>query len=135
MTGGSDSYCHWRIYERLGMSGAWGAHGSQDLTGNNTSGTLEKGSTYTVSTEAGTYNITFNLTTGEYQMEKIGTVIQSVTLMPANVTLVPTLPAEVKILSLNNSLIHYSDQPTMFNDIAAPLGRRRRTGRRRHAGC
>ena len=123
MTGGSDSYCHWRIYERLGMSGPWGAQGSQDLTGNNTSGTLEKGSTYTVSTEAGTYNITFNLTTGEYQMEKIGTVIQSVTLMPANVTLVPTLPAEVKILSLNNSLIHYSDQPTMFNDIAAAMGK------------
>ena len=123
MTGGSDSYCHWRIYERLGMSGPWGAQGSQDLTGNNTSGTLEKGSTYTVSTEAGTYNITFNLTTGEYQMEKIGTVIQSVTLMPANVTLVPTLPEKVKILSLNNSLIHYSDQPTMFNDIAAAMGK------------
>ena len=123
MTGGSDSYCHWRIYERLGMSGAWGAQGSQDLTGNNTSGTLEKGGTYTVSTEAGTYNITFNLTTGEYQMEKIGTVIQSVTLMPANVTLVPTLPAEVKILSLNNSLRPYSDQPTMFNDIAAAMGK------------
>ncbi len=123
MAGSSDGYCHWRIYERLGMSGAWGAQGGTDLSGNITSGTLEKGSTGNVSTEAGTYNVTFDLVTGNFQMEKIGTVIQSVTLMPANVTLVPTLPAEVKILSLNNSLIHYSDQPTMFNDIAAAMGK------------
>lgn len=123
MTGGSDGYCHWRIYQRLGMSGPWGAQGGTNLTGNNTSGTLEKGSTGTVSTESGTYNVVFNLTTGEFSMEKLGTVIQSVTLMPAHVTLVPTLPEEVKILSLNNSLIHYSDQPAMFNDIAAAMGK------------
>ena len=88
MAGSSDGYCHWRIYERLGMSGAWGAQGGTDLSGNITSGTLEKGSTGNVSTEAGTYNVTFDLVTGNFQMEKIGTVIQSVTLMPANVTLV-----------------------------------------------
>ncbi len=123
MAGSSDGYCHWRIYERLGMSGAWGAQGGSDLSGNITSGTLEKGSTGNVSTEAGTYNVTFDLATGNFQMEKIGTVIQSVTLMPANVTLVPTLPEKVKILSLNNSLIHYSDQPAMFNDIAAAMGK------------
>ena len=47
--------------------------------------------------------------------------LQSVTLMPADVTLVPQLPEKVKVLSLNNSLIHYNDQAAMFNDIAAAM--------------
>ena len=50
-------------------------------------------------------------------------VLQSVTLMPADVTLVPQLPEEVKVLSLNNSLIHYNDQAAMFNDIAKAMGK------------
>lgn len=50
-------------------------------------------------------------------------VLQSVTLMPADVTLVPQLPEKVKVLSLNNSLIHYNDQAAMFNDIAAAMGK------------
>ena len=49
--------------------------------------------------------------------------LQSVTLMPADVTLVPQLPEKVKVLSLNNSLIHYNDQAAMFNDIAAAMGK------------
>lgn len=49
--------------------------------------------------------------------------LQSVTLMPADVTLVPQLPEKVKVLSLNNSLIHYNDQASMFNDIAAAMGK------------
>ncbi len=49
-------------------------------------------------------------------------VAQSVTLMPADVVLVPQLPEKVKVLSLNNSLIHYNDQPAMFNEIAAAMG-------------
>ncbi len=50
-------------------------------------------------------------------------VLQSVTLMPADVTLVPQLPEKVKVLSLNNSLIHYNDQAAMFNDIAQAMGK------------
>lgn len=50
-------------------------------------------------------------------------VMQSVTLMPANVTLVPQLPEKVKVLSLNNSLIHYNNQDFMFNDIATAMGK------------
>ena len=50
-------------------------------------------------------------------------VLQSVTLMPADVTLVPQPPEKVKVLSLNNSLIHYNDQAAMFNDIAAAMGK------------
>ena len=49
--------------------------------------------------------------------------LQTVTLMPADVTLVPQLPEKVKVLSLNNSLIHYNDQAAMFNDIAAAMGK------------
>lgn len=47
--------------------------------------------------------------------------LQSVALLPADVTLVPQLPAKVKVLSLNNSLIHYNDQDFMFNDIARAM--------------
>jgi hypothetical protein len=50
-------------------------------------------------------------------------VLQSVALMPADVTLVPQLPEKVKVLSLNNSLIHYNDQAAMFNDIAQAMGK------------
>lgn len=50
-------------------------------------------------------------------------VLQSVTLMPADVTLVPQLPEKVKVLSLNNSLIHYNDQAAVFNDIAKAMGK------------
>lgn len=49
--------------------------------------------------------------------------LQSVALQPADVTLVPQLPAKVKVLSLNNSLIHYNDQDFMFNDIARAMGK------------
>lgn len=61
-----DGYSHWRIYQRLGMGGVWGAE--SDLTGDNTSGTLIKGATGKVSTAPGTYDMTFNLETGEYTL-------------------------------------------------------------------
>ena len=50
-------------------------------------------------------------------------VLKQVILMPADVTLVPQLPEKVKVLSLNNSLIHYNDQAAMFNDIAIAMGK------------
>ena len=121
MNAGDDGYCHWRIYQRLGMVGVWGAE--SDLTGDNTSGTLVKGSTGTVSTAAGTYDVTFNLSTGEYSLVKSASTPTTMTLQPANVVLVPELPAEVKVLSLNNSLIYYNDQDAVFNDIAAAMGK------------
>ncbi len=121
MNAGDDGYCHWRIYQRLGMVGVWGAE--TDLTGDNTSGTLVKGSTGTVSTTAGTYDVTFNLSTGEYSLVKSASTPTTMTLQPANVVLVPELPEQVKVLSLNNSLIYYNDQDAVFNDIATAMGK------------
>ena len=121
MTAGNDGYCHWRIYQRLGMVGVWGAE--SDLTGDNTSGMLVKGSTGSVSTAAGTYDVTFNLNTGAFSMVKSASTPTVMTLQPANVVLVPELPEQIKVLSLNNSLIYYNDQDAVFNDIAAAMGK------------
>ena len=123
LSASADGMSHWRIYQRLGMSGPWGAPNNEATTGNVTTGNLEKGSTASISTEPGTYDFTFDITTGTFTLTKLNTVVQSVTLMPADVTLVPQLPEKVKVLSLNNSLIHYNDQAAMFNDIAAALGK------------
>lgn len=116
-----DGYSHWRIYQRLGMGGVWGAE--TDLTGDNTSGTLIKGATGRVSTAPGTYDVTFNLETGEYSLVLAASTPTSMTLQPANVVLVPELPEQVKVLSLNNSLIYYNDQDAVFNGIAAAMGK------------
>ena len=121
MNAGDDGYCHWRIYQRLGMVGVWGAE--SNLTGDNTSGTLVKGSTGTVSTAAGTYDVTFNLTTGEFSLVKSASTATTMTLQPADVVLVPELPEQIKVLSLNNSLIYYNDQDAVFNAIADAMGK------------
>lgn len=44
-------------------------------------------------------------------------------LNPEHSVLVPEIPAKVKVLSLNNSLIHYNDQARMFNEIAESMGK------------
>ena len=116
-----DGYSHWRIYQRLGMGGVWGAE--SDLTGDNTAGTLIKGATGKVSTAAGTYDVTFNLATGEYLLELAASTPTTMTLQPADVVLVPELPEQVKVLSLNNSLIYYNDQDAVFNGIAQAMGK------------
>ena len=116
-----DGYSHWRIYQRLGMGGVWGAE--EDLTGDNTAGTLIKGATGRVSTAPGTYDVTFNLETGEYSLVLASSTPTSMTLQPANVVLVPELPEQVKVLSLNNSLIYYNDQDAVFNGIAQAMGK------------
>ena len=116
-----DGYSHWRIYQRLGMGGVWGAE--SDLTGDNTSGTLTKGATGKVSTAPGTYDMTFNLETGEYTLTLAASTPTTMTLQPADVVLVPELPQQVKVLSLNNSLIYYNDQDAVFNNIAAAMGK------------
>ena len=119
----SDGFSHWRIYQQLGMGGAWGAQGGENLTGDNTQGTLQQGSTGNVSTAPGTYDFTFNTSTGEYSLAKVASAISDVSLLPASTILVPHLPEKVKILSLNNSLIYYNDQDAMFNEIAAAMGK------------
>ena len=116
-----DGYSHWRIYQRLGMGGVWGAE--DDLTGDNTSGTLIKGATGKVSTAPGTYDVTFNLATGEYSLVLAASTPTTMTLQPADVVLVPELPEQVKVLSLNNSLIYYNDQDAVFNGIAQAMGK------------
>ena len=116
-----DGYSHWRIYQRLGMGGVWGAE--SDLTGNNTAGTLVKGAEGKVSTAPGTYDVTFNLATGEYLLELAASTPTTMTLQPADVVLVPELPEQVKVLSLNNSLIYYNDQDAVFNGIAEAMGK------------
>ena len=116
----ADGYSHWRIYQRLGMGGVWGAE--SDLTGDNTSGTLVKGATGRVSTAPGTYDVTFDLATGEYSLALAASTPTSMTLQPADVVLVPELPEQVKVLSLNNSLIYYNDQDAVFNSIAQAMG-------------
>ena len=116
-----DGYSHWRIYQRLGMGGVWGAE--SDLTGDNTAGTLIKGATGKVSTAPGTYDVTFNLATGEYLLELAASTPTTMTLQPADVVLAPELPEQVKVLSLNNSLIYYNDQDAVFNGIAQAMGK------------
>ena len=121
MPASGDGYSHWRIYQRLGMGGVWGAE--SDLTGDNTSGTLIKGATGKVSTAPGTYDVTFDLATGEYNLVLAASTPTTMTLQPANVVLVPELPEQVKILSLNNSLIYYNNQDAVFNGIASAMGK------------
>ena len=116
-----DGFSHWRIYQRLGMGGVWGAE--NDLTGDNTAGTLIKGATGKVSTAPGTYDVTFNLATGEYSLVLAASTPTTMTLQPADVVLVPELPEQVKVLSLNNSLIYYNDQDAVFNGIAEAMGK------------
>lgn len=43
--------------------------------------------------------------------------------MPQDAVLLTEVPEEVKILSLNNSLIDYNDQYKVFNEIAAHMGK------------
>ncbi len=119
---GENGLSRWLIYQRLGMAGAWGAADGVDITESTLSGTLEKGSTATVATAAGTYNVTFNITTGEFNLEQIESQPVALTLEPDASLLVPQVPATVRVLSLNNSLIYYNDQDAMFNGIADAAG-------------
>ncbi|MBP5560872.1 MAG: hypothetical protein J6X70_03615, partial [Muribaculaceae bacterium] len=123
LSAGEDGLSHWRLYQRLGMVGVWGAPGGADLTESVTTGTLEKGSTGRMATTPGTYRASFDINTGAFNLELLGSVPTTMTIEPAQTILVPTLPEEVKVLSLNNSLIHYNDQDLMFNSIAQAMGK------------
>ena len=47
----------------------------------------------------------------------------SMKVMPERVTIVPELPERVEVLSLNNSLINFQRQDTIWNNIAAKMGK------------
>lgn len=112
---------HWNIFQQTGMGGAWGL--PSDATESATSGRLTKGLTGKAAVAPGTYNVSFSTRTGSYAMELIPSVATSMAIRPERVTLVPQLPDSVNILSLNNSLIYYARQDTVFNHIAKAMGR------------
>lgn len=120
MKAGADGLSHWRIYQRPGMGGAWGL--DEDATLSSTEGKLVKGSTGNAAVAPGTYSFTFSLEDGAYTLTSIESQPAVMTLDPASVILTPENPASIKVLSLNNSLIHYNDQNFVFNDIAREAG-------------
>lgn len=119
-----ENVCYWRIYEYLGMAGSWGNPGGGDTSGHKTSGTLERNSEGCVTTGPGTYIVTFNINTGAFHCEDIPSVATGMQVMPQDAVLLTEVPEEVKILSLNNSLIDYNDQYKMFNDLSAQMGKK-----------
>ncbi|HJE38934.1 MAG TPA: hypothetical protein K8V47_04145 [Candidatus Amulumruptor caecigallinarius] len=120
MKAGDNGTSRWRIYQRLGMGGVWGAASDGE---NALSGTLVKGSTMSVATTPATYDVTFDIVTGAYTLTEVESQITGISLSPADVVLMRTMPETVKILSLNNSLIHYNDQNEVFNAIAESMGK------------
>lgn len=121
LTAGEDGLSHWMIYQRLAMAGAWGL--DQTAVSASSEGILSAGAKGHVVSEPGMYDVTFNLATGEYTLSQMSSTAMELILSPANTTLVPTLPEKVKVLSLNNSLIHYNDQAKVFNDIATSMNK------------
>lgn len=121
LTAGADGLSHWMIYQRIAMAGAWGLVADADTS--TLSGVLTAGETGHVASLPGMYDVTFDITTGEYTLSQMSSAPQELVLQPSNVVLVPEVPSAVKVLSLNNSLIHYNDQAKVFNDIAASMNK------------
>lgn len=121
MTPGEDGFSHWLIYLRQGKCGAYGIE--NDAKDASIEGILLKGKKGNVAAVPGTYDITFSLTNGQYSLTKVESAPALLSLNPANTILVPENPETVKVLSLNNSLIHYNDQARMFNEIAESMGK------------
>ncbi len=119
-----ENACYWRIYEHLAMAGSWGNPGGENTSGHKTSGKLERNSEGCITTGPGTYIVTFNINTGDFTCEDIPSVASGIKVMPQDAVLVTEVPEEVKILSLNNSLIDYNDQYKVFNEIAAHMGKK-----------
>ncbi|MGI6243529.1 MAG: hypothetical protein ACOYJK_08375 [Prevotella sp.] len=117
----NQEYAQWNIYQQLGMGGTWGL--SSDATSPATTGQLTKNLTGKSAVAPGTYKITFSTKTGNYTMEQVPSVATQMVVQPEKVTLVPELPDNVSILSLNNSLIYFARQDTIFNNIAKAMGK------------
>lgn len=120
MKGGADGLSHWRIYQRPGLGGAWGLE--EDAEESALIGNMTKGSTGNAAVTPGTYAFTFSLEDGSYTLTAVEAAPTVMALNPALTYLTPENPENVKILSLNNSLIHYNDQDFVFNDIAKAMG-------------
>lgn len=120
MKGGADGLSHWRIYQRPGLGGAWGLE--EDAEESALIGNMTKGSTGNAAVTPGTYAFTFSLEDGSYTLTAVEAAPAVMALNPALTYLTPENPENVKILSLNNSLIHYNDQDFVFNDIAKAMG-------------
>lgn len=120
MKGGNDGLSHWRLYQRLGMGGAWGL--AEDAAEASLQGVLVKGEKGNAAVVPATYDVTFSLTDGAYNFTRVESSPSMMTLSPAEVILTPSNPEHVKVLSLNNSLIHYNDQDFVFNAIADAMG-------------
>ena len=122
---GEGGLSHWLVYQRLGMAGAWGL--DKDATSASPlQGALVKGATGKIATTPGTYDVTISLLpegTGKYTLTPVEAVATALSVAPEYTVLVPKNPESVKILSLNNSLIHYNDQSAMFNAIAQKAGK------------
>lgn len=116
---GDNGRSEWMIYLRPGKIGAYGAEAANAPLA--TEGTLRKGSSLHAAAAPGTYDVTFDLSTGSYSLSAVASAPSELTLDPAYTVLVPELPEKVKVLSLNNSLIHYNDQARMFNEIAQAM--------------
>lgn len=121
LTAGDEGLSHWMIYQRLALAGAWGLE--NNATSALDKGELLAGKTGHVASKPGMYDITFNLQTGEFTLSELPSQAAALTLSPSSAVIVPKVPEKVKVLSLNNSLIHYNDQAKVFNEIADAMGK------------
>lgn len=123
MRASADGLCHWRLYLRRAMAGVWGL--AEDAAESSVKGRLLRGCAGNIATAPGTYDVVVSLGTdgtGSYSMTAVESQPAEMTLWPVESVLTPVLPDKVRILSLNNSLIHYNDQSAMFNEIASSAG-------------
>lgn len=108
----------------------WGAPAGSTLVRPGEKHQLENGSNtnLTVDGETVCAKITFDANEGTLLIEKVPDapeVLAGPALWPVNVVLTTKQPEEVKILSMNNSLIHYESecQDEMFNSMAEAMGK------------
>ncbi|MDE7160080.1 MAG: hypothetical protein K2O24_04465 [Muribaculaceae bacterium] len=120
MKAGADGLSRWMIYQRPGMGGAWGLEA--DAASPSTEGVLSKGMKGKAAALPGTYNISFSLADGSYTLTPVESRPAKFVVSPQYTILTPENPEKIKVLSLNNSLIHYNDQDFVFNDIASAMG-------------
>lgn len=121
MTAGSDGLSRWIIYQRRAMAGVWGL--AAEASESSEEGSLAAGRSQTAAVAPGTYDVTFDLSNGRYSFTRVAAAAADLTLTPSTVVLTPEAPASIRVLSLNNSLIHYNDQAAVFNNIASAAGK------------
>ena len=73
VTFAADALAYWRIFEGLGQKGSWGLEA--ETTEHTLTATLKKGLEACVTTNPGTYDVTFNIATGEVVLVEGGSVL------------------------------------------------------------